>query len=354
MSEIRVDTISEKTSANGVAVDGLTIKDGGIKGTGAQSLVIGSTDGTSARLVLDATNGDASGGDFPVITADGTSLNITANNSGGNAFITFQCNSGEDVRIGPNGKVGIGESVPLGRLHVKTADSGGSATSTADELVVEGSGDTGIQILSGASSEAGIAFGDSGDSNIGLIGYDHANNRFRFKTNDAVQWYLDSSGNWLPAATDHGIYLGVTSATASNLLDDYEEGTFTPALSSTGATFAYTHQKGFYTKIGNAVTFSINFQLDGGGNSFSANAVEITGLPFTSANVSGQLYRFYIYGRAVNVSGTGATGIAGVLNINSTTIGILESGDNTLGYQLLSNQLSSSSGQLFVQGTYRV
>ena len=26
-----------------------------------------------------------------------------------------------------------------------------------------------------------------------------------------------------------GIYLGVTTATASNLLDDYEEGTFTPA-----------------------------------------------------------------------------------------------------------------------------
>ena len=156
-------------------------------------------------------------------------------------------------------------------------------------------------------------------------------------------------------SASQGIALGVgTANTASNVLDDYEEGTFTPALSSTGATFAYTHQKGFYTKIGNAVTFSINFQLDGGGNSFSANAVEITGLPFTSANVSGQLYRFYIYGRAVNVSGTGATGIAGVLNINSTTIGILESGDNTLGYQLLSNQLSSSSGQLFVQGTYRV
>ena len=30
MSEIRVDTISEKTSANGVAIDGVTLKDGGI------------------------------------------------------------------------------------------------------------------------------------------------------------------------------------------------------------------------------------------------------------------------------------------------------------------------------------
>jgi len=34
MSEIRVDTISEKTSANGVAVDGVTIKDGVFEATG--------------------------------------------------------------------------------------------------------------------------------------------------------------------------------------------------------------------------------------------------------------------------------------------------------------------------------
>jgi len=31
-SEIKVDTISEKTSAGGVTIDGLLIKDGGISG----------------------------------------------------------------------------------------------------------------------------------------------------------------------------------------------------------------------------------------------------------------------------------------------------------------------------------
>ena len=30
MSEIRVDTISEKTSANGVAIDGVTLKDNAV------------------------------------------------------------------------------------------------------------------------------------------------------------------------------------------------------------------------------------------------------------------------------------------------------------------------------------
>ena len=44
-SEIKVDTISENTSGNGVAIDGLTIKDGGITATtGATVFNEGSAD----------------------------------------------------------------------------------------------------------------------------------------------------------------------------------------------------------------------------------------------------------------------------------------------------------------------
>ena len=38
-SELKVDTISEKTSANGVVIDGVTVKDGGI----AKSFITGGT-----------------------------------------------------------------------------------------------------------------------------------------------------------------------------------------------------------------------------------------------------------------------------------------------------------------------
>ena len=289
MSEIRVDTISEKTSANGVSIDGLTIKDGGIKGTGAQSLVVGSTDGTSARLVLDATNGDASGGDFPVLTADGTSLNITANNSGGDAFMTFQTNSGEDMRIGPNGKVGIGESVPLGRLHVKTADSSSGAHANADELVVEGSAHSGITIASGNSSTGTIAFADSGDELAGRIIYNHSTNAMSFGTSGVgTQWSINSDGNLLPgSSTSQGIHLGVTSAGAANLLDDYEEGTF--AYTITGSTSGNLvlrsgYARGSYVKIGNLVHVDIRFETTSD-NSLSGNVY--WSLPFTMANPNG-------------------------------------------------------------------
>ena len=39
-SEIKVDTINEKTSANGVTIDGVLIKDGAVDGTAAIGLVI--------------------------------------------------------------------------------------------------------------------------------------------------------------------------------------------------------------------------------------------------------------------------------------------------------------------------
>ena len=58
MSEIRVDTISEKTSANGVSIDGLTIKDGNIVGditlTGTTpTLTIGDGGAEDASLIFD-------------------------------------------------------------------------------------------------------------------------------------------------------------------------------------------------------------------------------------------------------------------------------------------------------------
>ena len=78
----------------------------------------------------------------------------------------------------------------------------------------------------------------------------------------------------------------VPSADA-NTLDDYEEGTFTPAFSATGCTFSYASQVGIYTKIGNQVFIDIRIELNTSGNTLAANALSITGLPFTaSASIS--------------------------------------------------------------------
>jgi len=78
-----------------------------------------------------------------------------------------------DLFIKSDGKVGIGETSPLGKLHVKSSDSGATADASADELVVENNSNTGISILSGTSSTGSIYFGDSGTNWDGYIAYTH-------------------------------------------------------------------------------------------------------------------------------------------------------------------------------------
>ena len=100
----------------------------------------------------------------------------------------------------------------------------------------------------------------------------------------AKQWSLLSTGHWLPAATDHGIYLGVSSATASNLLDDYEEGTFTPTWGAGGGSLTGTSGNyGKYTKIGDTVHLWFGAIIDSG---TASSYYRITNAPFTSATNS--------------------------------------------------------------------
>ena len=106
-------------------------------------------------------------------------------------------NNGTHMTLTGAGNVGIGETSPLGKLHVKTADSGASAIVHGDELVVEGSGNSGMSILSGNSSSGTIYFGDSDDNNVGEIQYSHSNNHLAFNVNASERMRIDSSGNLL-------------------------------------------------------------------------------------------------------------------------------------------------------------
>jgi hypothetical protein len=96
--------------------------------------------------------------------------------------------------------------------------------------------------------------------------------------------WSESSGNLLPSNASYGIYLGVNSATAANLLDDYEEGTWTPQLKISGATtgIVYGTQAGHYTKIGNRVIASAEILLSNKGS--NTGNVSMIGLPFTTSN----------------------------------------------------------------------
>tara|TARA_Y100001938_G_scaffold117394_1_gene161894 strand:- start:433 stop:2643 length:2211 start_codon:yes stop_codon:yes gene_type:complete len=116
-----------------------------------------------------------------------------------------------------------------------------------------------------------------------------------------------TGGNIFFGTANKGIYLGVTSATAANLLDDYEEGTWTATLTgSTSNPSSAVTVTGNYTKTGNLVWVQANF---GGVNSTgSAGAIRVTGLPFTPSPGSQHSGSASVH--------TGATIASGVCNIS--------------------------------------
>ena len=103
-----------------------------------------------------------------------------------------------------------------------------------------------------------------------------------------------SAGNILFGTSSKGVYLGVTSATAANLLDDYEEGTWTPDVrdaSNNGGTSesqSYgSNNSGFYTKIGRVVNASFVLQITSLGTLTTSYSGRIVGgLPFTSSSTA--------------------------------------------------------------------
>ena len=304
MSEIRVDTISEKTSANGVAIDGVTIKD---------SVVL--TDTISEKT-----------------SANGVAVDSLAIKDGKITNLMNATLSAADLGTG---------------LHVKTADSGASVDSNADELVVEGSGSSGISILSGTGNEGAIKWGDSGDNNIGFISYDHAGNDMYIGVNADTRVKVHDNG---VAAFNNGVALGVgTANTASNVLDDYEEGTFTPIFISDAAAGAYNIQDGDYTKVGDLVHICINLSMSTIG-SFAGAYIQIQGLPFASENVnsSGNILSAFVNGAASTMDDTYFR-IA-----NNASHGRLEKSNGSTGTDNSANANHLDTGTtVCVTGTYK-
>jgi hypothetical protein len=104
----------------------------------------------------------------------------------------------------------------------------------------------------------------------------------------------------------------------SELLDDYEEGDWTPAFANIG-TGTYTHQVGRYTKVGNLVTASVHIDINVLGT--ASGSVDITNLPFTASAVSNN------YGSASSIHAqnftTAAEGLNVLINPNTAVANVL-------------------------------
>ena len=129
-----------------------------------------------------------------------------------------------------------------------------------------------------------------GASNDFAIEHDGSNTYLANNTGDlvlqndaAVKITAKAGGTQRFRFDTDGLKFGTDTA-AANALDDYEEGTWTPAIS--GVT--YTDTQGHYVKIG--TTCFVTLTLNGANTSKGNVDVRITGLPFTPKVDSGEFY----------------------------------------------------------------
>ena len=204
----------------------------------------------------------------------------------------------EGIRVVTGGSVGIGTTAPKAVLTVSEATTPSTLAATDMALQIYGSGS--------ANTYSSIGFSyDDGDNVPGIIafkttsGAGMSKGEFGFYTRDVTtdtqptqRMVIDSAGNvdvktgnLVIGTSGKGIDFSATSdagGMSSEVLDDYEEGTWTPAL-SVGAS-GYITQTGTYTKIGNVV--QVEGTLATSGTSGSGTGIKITGLPFTIAKRS--------------------------------------------------------------------
>ena len=182
----------------------------GTKTLARGSVVIGNASGEPSALAI--------GSNTYVLKSDGTDISWGADQAGTITAFT----NGVDNRVvtatsatALNGEANFiyngtivgagadGANADLGSgIHIKTADSGASVSSEADELVIEhGNAIGGMSFLAATDGLTKIAFGDSGNNDAGIIHYSHDGTHMAFTVEGAEKMRILSGGQFLVGTT---------------------------------------------------------------------------------------------------------------------------------------------------------
>ena len=212
-----------------------------------------------AQIHLTTANSGTTASDGAHISQYNNSLYINNQDSG---TIQMYNNGGERLRIDGTGRVLIGAQ--------RTYDSG----TYYDDIVVNNSntasgaaGGAGISLVCGATSYGGVIFSNGSSHGRGYMKYDMTDDQLVLGTQTVDRLMIEDSGNngdvhimtgnIVFDTSTRGIDFsaGSDGASTSNLLDEYEEGEYTPAVSS-GQTLHGSYNRLRWTKIGRQVTIT--------------------------------------------------------------------------------------------------
>lgn len=107
---------------------------------------------------------------------------------------------------------------------------------------------------------------------------------------DTIQFFTNGTERLRIPVDAGGIRFPATQVSSSdpNTLDDYEEGTWTPTISSSGASgFTFLDQNGWYVKIGRQVSIFFRVNVASLSSASGTSTVFVSGLPFTATSGNG-------------------------------------------------------------------
>ena len=238
----------------------------------------------------------------------------------------------ERLRITSDGKAGLGRNDPAYALDIKRA---GYSTLRLNNSSETGHGSHDVRIVGGGSNYQNIYF-EGSTLKFNTYNGSSVGERFRIRSTGGVTFNGDTAD--------------------ANALDDYEEGTFTPNWDAGGGvTFSYSQQHGWYTKIGNTVTFTLYLQAYAatitGGN--ENNGVALQGLPFTIHN-NNRYYPAFTIGRTYKFDINSDQRIYSYGDYGSTNARFIMETDDSIGNIMVANQLNQNTCEMFLSGTYRI
>ena len=285
-----------------------------------------SQDGLTSSVFDVGINGTA--GDAFTNALANTAYLYSVSNSSSNG-IQFATNGAARMYLDNSGNLGIGSESPTELLDVAgntTIASNGrvniyrptaTATNTAFQINSDVGGTDTLQFVIQAGGEVQIA-----------------------------------NGNLVFSTSGTGIDFSATSDASgmtSELLDDYEEGTFTPVLGATSVNVTYTAQQGHYTKIGRTVFFTIQLNLSTV-TSVGTGSFTIGGLPFSGSTGS---FRYVIQTSNVNFDATRYSHY--VYKPGATTLGVLYTNDNASWSVAQATDFAVNNGAaITVTGFYKI
>jgi hypothetical protein len=211
--------------------------------------------GSTAHTVATVTGANALEGEAN-LTFDGSVLAVTGTADVSGDFTAGKVNADGDTSAGDNAAMGYtaaegliltGQgstndvtikndadaevlSVPTGTQQaiIGRGLSGVAASAIAADLVVEGSGNTGISILcDGTTNASSVFFGDAAAADIGRILYQHSSNSMDFYTSSSLAMRITSAGN---------VGIGVTPLHRLEILTPTSNGYISTHTNSHGST----------------------------------------------------------------------------------------------------------------------